>query len=290
MIPRRRTAFTLVELLVVIAVIALLVSTLVPALAGARARTMQQAGQSNLRHLQIANALHADAHDARFLPGAIDIAPPPSVRPRENTHRWFGTRDTPSGLFRDDGPISAYLDGDATSAAVRTDPAFAGVLEDLARTGAGFERGCGGYGYNAAFVGAVRERDAQGRWNLARRTIGGKSRIVGDDTGARRSMFRAPARTIAFADCALATDRLLEYAFVEPAWWPNIPGFRPDPSIHFRHGSADGGRANIVWLDGHVSSETRTATQDSQFYPAKASTLGLGWFGDASSNDLFDYR
>lgn len=282
-----RRAFTLIEVLVTIAVIALLVSVMVPAVAGARGRSMQAAGQSNLRQLQIANSLYADANGERFLPAAVDIAPPPSVRPRENTHRWHGTRETPSGVFTPDrGPITVYLDSEGATTGVRADPAFAGVLGDLEREGAGFERGCGGYGYNAAFVGAARERDKFGKWQLVRRVINGASKIVGDDMGSRRSRFRGPSMTIAFGDAALATDRLIEYSFLEPAWWPNVPTFRPDPSIHFRHA----GKANVVWLDGHGSAEARTATQDSMFYPTKASEAGLGWFGDASDNGVFDYR
>jgi prepilin-type N-terminal cleavage/methylation domain-containing protein/prepilin-type processing-associated H-X9-DG protein len=279
----RRRGFTLVEVLVTIAVIAVLMGVLAPGVAGARGRGMQAVGQSNLRQLQLANALYANTNDDRFAPAAVDIHPPPTARAKENTHRWFGTRDNPSGVFaRQDGPLIEYLDGESVSVGVRRDPAFSGTLEDLERSGAGFEHGCGGYGYNAAFVGSQRERDKWGKWQLMRRAKG----IVGDDAGSRRSRFRSPSNTVGFADTALATDRLIEYSFVEPAWWPNIPGYRPDPSIHFRHA----GQANVVWLDGHASAETRSATQDSPVYPAKSSQLNLGWFGDASSNELFDYR
>ncbi len=285
--PTPERGFTLVEVLVVIGVIGVVVSVVVPAVGGARGRAMEGAGQSNLRQVQLANALYADGNDGRFAPAAVDIVPPVSVRARENTHRWFGTRPMPSGVFTaEGGSLTAYLDSEGSSVGVRADPAFAGVLGEVEREGAGFERGCGGYGYNAAFVGAVRERDKNGKWQLAKRVVHGVMRIVGDDTGSRRSMFRSPSATVAFADAALATDRVVEYSFIEPAWWPNIPGARPDPSIHFRHA----GRASVVWLDGHVSSEMRSATQDSMYYPVKASEAGIGWFGDASDNGLFDYR
>lgn len=60
---RRRTgAFSLVELLVVIAVVALLMSLLVPGLARARQQARAMVCLSNIRSLQIAQLLYADAN------------------------------------------------------------------------------------------------------------------------------------------------------------------------------------------------------------------------------------
>ncbi len=116
---------------------------------------------------------------------------------------------------------------------------------------------------------------------------GARTVRVGDDTGAPRHWFKSPARTVAFADCALAADGLVEYSFVEPPEWPDFPGYRPDPSIHFRHD----GRANVCLLDGHVSANTRSFTAWSGAYPSDPDALALGWFGDQNdANDAFDYE
>lgn len=61
--PRPRTAFTLVELLVVIAVIALLAGLLLPALANAKSRGRAIECLNNNRQLILAWRLYADEHD-----------------------------------------------------------------------------------------------------------------------------------------------------------------------------------------------------------------------------------
>ena len=64
--PTRRDGFTLVELLVVIGVIALLISILLPTLAGARKSARRVACASNLRQNTIALLQYADRHDGKL--------------------------------------------------------------------------------------------------------------------------------------------------------------------------------------------------------------------------------
>lgn len=274
--PNRHHGFTLVEMLITISVIGLLLGILAPALHTARQGGRQAVCASNVRQLQMANDLRANERGGRFVPGAAAIA-------TENLSRWHGERTSTAEPFRPrGGALTPYLGG--ASESVRACPTFAPRLEELQSRGAGFETGGGGYGYNNAFVGVVRTEALPGHWT-----------VQSDEDGAARHRFMQPTKTVAFADAAIASfgsagsgsvAGVIEYSFIEPRFWPDNPSFRPDPSIHFRHG----GRVNAAWLDGHVSGEERTFTWAGLIAPEDAPDYGLGWFGDDDSNRLFDYE
>lgn len=265
--------FTLVELLCCCAIVSLLTGLLLPALAGAREAGRSAGCSSNLRQLGLANDLYAGEHRSCYAPGAPDML--------ANRTRWYGGRSSLSQPFDNEGgPLSEYLGGTGGQGVRRCGsfvPAAAGNT---------FERGCGGYGYNNAFVGV------RGRWT------GPLWTVETDRSGALSSSFAAPSSVIAFADTALyagpATPGLIEYSFAEPRRWPDNPAQRPDPSIHFRHGArrAGGtpGAANTAWLDGHVTGTTRTFTFSSGVYGTPLDDLLLGWSGDTDDNTQFGGR
>src|SRR5690349_18907411 len=63
---RQVAAFTLVELLVSVSIVAILGALLLPAMIQARATTRRAACQSNLRQWALAAAMYADAHNGRL--------------------------------------------------------------------------------------------------------------------------------------------------------------------------------------------------------------------------------
>lgn len=272
-------AFTIIEVLVAIGLIALLIGLLLPALGASRGAAQMSVCASNTRQLQMANDLYATDFKDAYAPGMPDRL--------TNLTRWYGARASQSSAFTaEGGPLSEYLG--RAGGAVRVCPTFAPTLSLIAVqpvAGAGFERGCGGYGYNTAFVGAVRAKEAGGAWTL-----------VTDRSGMARARFTDPVRTAAFTDAALrdatSTAGVLEYSFLEARFWPEFPGQRPDPSVHFRHGGGFGGgaarRANVAWLDGHVSAEGLTFSQGSGFYAGEPRDEHIGWFGAADDNGLYD--
>ena len=69
---RQRQAFTLVEMLVVIAIVGILVALLLPALGAARASARRTECQSNLKQFGAGLAAHAQSHRGAFCTGAFD--------------------------------------------------------------------------------------------------------------------------------------------------------------------------------------------------------------------------
>ena len=266
-----RAGFTLVEMLVVVAILATLVGMLAPPLLSARAITRKAVCQANIRNLQLANQLYQKAFDGFYAPGAPGMFASAGTTDysRVNCARWFGVRGHPSEPFtREDGPLSPYL----SSHQVKGCPSFTDYKQ-------GFESGCGGYGYNNNFVGQfvmrVRAgvyRPAHDKWHLSGNMV---------------EAFPHPTETVAFTDTAFAGfDGDIEYSFCESPKWPLYPNRRVVPSIHFRHL----GKANIVWLDGHVGSEPMSFS-DEDLGPAsmagRSKARNIGWFGP-KDNKLFD--
>jgi prepilin-type processing-associated H-X9-DG protein/prepilin-type N-terminal cleavage/methylation domain-containing protein len=251
-------AFTLIELLVVVAIIALLLAMLIPSLASAREQAKGTVCRSNIRQVLLANMYYANDSRGVYCPGA--------ARFLKNLHRWHGTRDDVSEAFDPSrGPLVPYLGPEGT---IRRCLSF-----DTTDLVGGFERGCGGYGYNNAYIGVQGEMNEYGAWV-----------VVTDRAGAVADRIRRPGDTLMFADAAFARSTIVEYSFAEPRFHPRYPEYRMDPSIHFRHR----GLANVAWCDGHVDAQRRTHTWASGLYTGDPERLGIGWFGRTDDNSLFD--
>ncbi len=218
-----RRAFTLVELLVCIAVIALLVSLLLPALAGARESGRTGACMSNQRQLAIAWTMYAQAHADRAMPlaywEAADIGAGPQVF-------WWGAHGTSTTLpDYARGFLAPYLDTALSPRSVLECPSQAwgtyrpqGPSKSITST----------YGYNGYFLSPAKTPG----WGAA----------IGFRPWQRVSNLTRPTELFVFADALLApaSPKLLpsNSALLDPpmlysggSWSENAY-----PTTAFRHG------------------------------------------------------
>lgn len=245
----RQEAFTLVELLVALAVVGILAAVLMPSLNGAKVTAQGMASASNLKQLAAANYSYAADHDGTYCP----------AQDQSNLVRWHGARTAVSAPFDPTkGYLSPYL---GQSGRVKVCPLFHGLI-----TGPqSFEDGSGGYGYNEIYIGGTPASMFQ---------------------PARVSQTARAARTVMFTTCAYANGAgVQEYPFCEPPYWPGgngtLTSTRPSPTVHFRYR----GQALVAWCDGHVSAEPMQPRDDG-YNPngGNAAAHDLGWFGPDAGN------
>lgn len=281
--PRARSGiysgFTLVELLVVIAVIAVVAALLFPVFAAAKETASRSRCAAQLKQLVAAAIAYADDNSGRYVPAAKDIF---AQNPPGGRWRWHGYRERSKEPFDPrKGPLWSYL---ARSGGLKQCPS-ALHLKGVQQFAAAFEPGCGGYGYNAAYVGGTAYRNPYPE---------------AAEIASLTSDIASPQKTVMFTDAAMAMfdvsagkGVLVEYSFAEP---PLSVFTGPDgrtqsiptssPSIHFRHG----GRVTVGWVDGHVTSERLDFTRPGlNAYRCANKDFQLGWFGPAD-NTLFDNR
>lgn len=248
-----KRGFTLVELLICMAVIALLVGLLVPALAGARDAARAVACQSNLRQIGAGWALYAGAYSDRAMPLAYwsvqDIGTGPQVF-------WWGTHGTattPVDYSR--GFIAPYLDANLSMRSALECPCQPwgsyrpqGPSKTITST----------YGYNGYYLSPAKTPG----WGEA----------IGFRPWRRLGDIQQPADLFVFADALLPSGSpgappgntaLLDPPRLYspgPVWETNA-----FPTTAFRHGRGRGGAgvANAARADGSVRGASPAVIVDS---------------------------
>ena len=212
-----KRAFTLVELLVVLGVIAVLASLLLPALGRAKSSANQVRCASNLRQLALAGQMYWDDNNGaafRWRGAATN----------NGQIYWFGwLQNGAEGQRAFDpawGALYPYLSGRG----VEMCPAF-----KFANTSFKFKATTGayGYGYNLA-LSAPEDHPPVNVSKVARPA---EFVFLGDS--AQVNTFQTPASP--------------EHPMIEEFYYINTT----EPTVHFRHGA----KANPVFCDGHVAAE-----------------------------------
>lgn len=249
----RRQAFTLVEVLVVVTIMALLYIAGLSLYGYAVRKARIKVSTDNLRQLTVANLGYAADNGGWFCP----------AQDERNLIRWHGGRESTDDAFEPDkGFLSPYFGNDKR---LETCPLLKTVLDGKRS----FEDGAGGYGYNAAFIGGQPGNPYQPAGLLD---------------------VPAPRRTLMFATTAFAKEEgLQEYPFAEPFYAAAADGsklYDLQPSIHFRAG----GKAIVAWCDGHITLEAPNEFKETNFYGGDNVKYEIGWFGPEDDNGWWNPR
>lgn len=246
----REQGLTVLELICVFSLISILTLVTIYATAWMQDQGAIGVSTAQLHHLVVANTGYAADHDGEFSPAMS----------RDNLTRWHGGRLSTEGEFDPQrGYLAPYLGG---GRAIITCPLLKGSKS------ASFEKGAGGYGYNATYIGGTPSTPHR---------------------GAIMQWLPGLGRVVMFATTALAVeDGIQEYPFCEPWEWVDPRGnlCGPlQPSTHFRaHG-----KALIAWGDGSVTAETpNLEIPGPNFYGGDNGKFRLGWFGPQEKNGFWN--
>ena len=216
----QQRAFTLVELLIVIAVIAILAAILLPTLGNAKLSARRITCVNNLRQLGLASQMYWDDHEGdtfRYMMGASN----------GGTIYWFGWVEawTPGNeghraFDAAAGALYPYLGGRGVEVCPSLD--YNSRLFKAKATGAAY-----GYGYNLHLAAPVTQPPIK----IDRVTRPADIALLAD--AGQINDFQEPAS----ADNPL----LEEFYYINDT----------EPTVHFRHKR----RANVVYCDGHIDFE-----------------------------------
>lgn len=224
-----RAAFTLVELLVVVAIVGLLLAILIPSLAAARRQTERVVCASHLRQIGHGFIMYAEAHGGLAMPLAYTERRQPAVY-------WWGMItsegvDYRAGFLRPYLPEEVKLDGvyNCPSQPWGSYVPQGTTRRDVTST----------YGYNGYY--------------LCPPYTPGWSETVGWRPWRNIDAIQDPGRLFAFADTMIVLGgQLKNNALLDPPLFfqgPRRWSVNPSPTTSFRHD----GLTNALHVDGHAA-------------------------------------
>lgn len=280
-----RRAFTLVELLVVIGIIALLISILLPSLTAARRQADRIKCLSSLKQLHLAYVQYATEYKghwplARYMypgtPGAADI---PANRNRER--RWHDLISRYAGIptFKDStGALTKDLNANGLQNNTTSVPHIGTIRDtpnilwgcptwsrvEATATSMVVDRGsavaCPGYSMNIYTFAPAAVATRNGVTNWALRTT---SATLGEGWFFKQSQWKRPAERALLYDSTFAnTSVTTNWPWWTPTTAPMPPHpdgtiFTPDFNRHSRTGKPGTAKAsdrtlNMLFCDGHA--------------------------------------
>lgn len=228
----RPAAFTLIELLAVVAIVGILVAILVPAIFSVRDRALAATNTSNLRTITQAAMLWSQDHN-----GAVVPSYDPSDGWAHSFRNWTGL-------------LAPYLGWN------KENTEFQGVDEMPVYVNPKYPDRWG-YGHNYVGLRFV-NRNANGRYY--------------NPDFMKYSRVEDPARTVFFTTSRMKNSEDRKFPnnwrpFVRPVY-----GTLDDFAVDF---SGPGNTAVVLWLDGHVTTETKESLDDPDLWVTDGWTNSL---------------